>query len=255
MPDWGQVLTHRGGAQGHDETLPNVSPDESDAGQDQNGIPRLWAPGDTPRGLRERQQRQQHEQMQLMGVNAANGDAKRVAQGLAPAANPSHSAMLWNSRPAVEAAHEQQFPHAPALTPQRMKYQHILLAEQQLPLRASNPGVKASDQHAMHPVHPTPTEVLREPAPQGNLRALSAPVHGPDATLRLKEDLELSRETIAVQKELIAKLEAHDSEQRRLLLQMTHERDLLREQVPGARALSLSAHAGSQCWQSLDYST
>ena len=68
--------TQPGNTQG--ETLPNLSPDGSDGGppEDQHGIPRLWAPGDTPRGLRERQQRQLQEQMQLMGVNQGNGDIK-----------------------------------------------------------------------------------------------------------------------------------------------------------------------------------
>jgi len=56
----GNVLTQPGDTQGQDETLPNLFPDGSDCGphQDQHGIPRLWAPGDTPRGLRERQQQQ-----------------------------------------------------------------------------------------------------------------------------------------------------------------------------------------------------
>ena len=53
------------------------------------------------------------------------------------------------------------------------------------------------------------------------------------ALQQAKEDLEVSRETIAVQKELIAKLESRDVEQRRLLLNMTHERDQLRAQVCG----------------------
>jgi len=58
------------------DDLPKLSPpsgDESDlwdAGPEglDSGVPRLWEKGDTPRGLKEREQRKALEQLKLMGV-------------------------------------------------------------------------------------------------------------------------------------------------------------------------------------------
>ena len=56
---------------GDDSRLPNLSPGNSDSDKDpeHNDIPRLWAPGQTPRGIKLRQERQILEQQKLLGVD------------------------------------------------------------------------------------------------------------------------------------------------------------------------------------------
>ena len=62
-----------------DDELPKLSPPSTEE-MEQDRIPRLWDPGETPRGLKERKMRQQQGQLHLTGLKQNENAAVRYSQ-------------------------------------------------------------------------------------------------------------------------------------------------------------------------------
>jgi hypothetical protein len=102
-----------------EDELPKVSPPSAEEEAEHERIPRLWAPGGTPRGLKERQLRQQHEQLQLMGFSQGSVQTALEGAGGAPASRQS-SANVAGAHQLMTSASQSS---VVALTPARMTYQ------------------------------------------------------------------------------------------------------------------------------------
>ena len=135
---------------GDDSRLPNLSPGNSDSDKDpeHNDIPRLWAPGQTPRGIKLRQERQILEQQKLLGVDkvvSSNPGALIGASKYASAPHQSPQAGAFSP----QAQHNSAMPVQPA------QYQHVILAERTLgaPSATSNSAIEAPPQVSANPTN------------------------------------------------------------------------------------------------------